>query len=106
LFNEGQAEYYGASRLDKSGRKLLVGQSDPWRIVPLDAMLKGGRLPPAQWLMRCSRADFMRLTPKKAEETGAPVWTAGDNYASSWALVHFCLEGEKRRWAPSLLTYF
>lgn len=105
-FNEGQAEYYGASRLDKTGKKLLVGQSEPWRIAPLDAMLKGDRLQPAQWLMRCSRGDFMRLTPKKPEETGAPVWTAGDNYAASWALVHFCLEGDKKRWAPSLLTYF
>ena len=105
-FNEGQAEYYGASRLDKSGKKLLVGQSNLWRIPPLDAMLKGNRLQPAQWLMRCSRGDFMRLAPKKPGETGGPVWTAGDNYAASWALVHFCLEGERRRWAPSLLTYF
>jgi Flp pilus assembly protein TadD len=105
-FNEGQAEYYGASRLDKSGKKLLVGQSNMWRIPPLDAMLKGNRLQPAQWLMRCSRGEFMRLVPKKPGETGGPVWTAGDNYAASWALVHFCLEGDRKRWAPSLLTYF
>ena len=105
-FNEGQAEYYGASRIDKTGKKLLVGQTEPWRIVPLDAMLKGKRLQPAQWLMRCPQRDFMRLTPPKPEETSAPMWTAGDNYAASWALVHFCLEGDKKRWAPSLLTYF
>ena len=105
-FNEGQAEYYGASRLDKNGKKLSVGQSNPWRIVPIDAMLKGNRLQPAQWLMRCSSSDFMRLTPPKENQTGAPVWTASDNYAASWALVHFCLEGERKRWAPGLLTYF
>lgn len=105
-FNEGQAEYYGGSRLDKTGKKLTVGQTAAWRVGALYELLQKNRLQSAQWLMRCPQPDFMRLEPAKPGETSAQVWTAGDNYAASWALVHFCLEGENRRWAKNLLAYF
>jgi tetratricopeptide (TPR) repeat protein len=105
-FNEGQAEYYGASRLDKSGKKVTVGHSDPWRIPALAALLDKKRLPRAEWLMKCTPEKFMRLEPLKPGETGSQVWTAGENYASSWALVHFCLEGEKGRWSRLMMDYF
>jgi tetratricopeptide (TPR) repeat protein len=105
-FNEGQAEYYGGSRLDKTGKKVSVGQTEPWRVGALQALLAKKRLQRAEWLMQCPRDQFMRLEPPKAGETAAAVWTAGDNYAASWALVHFCLEGENKRWARPLMDYF
>jgi tetratricopeptide (TPR) repeat protein len=105
-FNEGQAEYYGGSRLDKTTKKVTVGQTEPWRVGTLQALLAKKRLQRAEWLMTCPRDQFMRLEPPKPGETAAQVWTAGDNYAASWALVHFCLEGENKRWARPLLDYF
>ncbi len=105
-FNEGQAEYYGGSRLDKTGKKLTVGQTEPMRVGTLQALLAKKRVPRAEWLMTLPREQFMRLEPAKPGETAAQVWTAGDNYAASWALVHFCLEGESKRWARNLLDYF
>jgi tetratricopeptide (TPR) repeat protein len=105
-FNEGQAEYYGGSRLDKTGKKVAVGQTEPWRVGALQALLAKKRLQRAEWLMSCPRDQFMRLEPPKPGETAAQIWTAGDNYAASWALVHFCLEGEKGRWARTLMDYF
>jgi tetratricopeptide (TPR) repeat protein len=103
-FNEGQAEYYGGSRLDKSGKKLVVGQTSAMRVGQLWGMLEKRRLPGAEALMRLPRADFMRLKALQPGETAA--WTASENYAASWALVHFCIEGDGKRWARNLLGYF
>jgi tetratricopeptide (TPR) repeat protein len=105
-FNEGQAEYFGGSRLDKTGRKLFVGQTEPWRVPALNDLLVRNHLQPAQWLMRCPQPEFMRLEEPKAGETTDATWTAGFNYAAAWGLVHYCMEGDGRRWAKHLLAYF
>ncbi len=104
-FNEGQAEYFSAATMDKGGKRVSCGKTNAWRIGQLQQLLENGRLPPAADLMQCDGATFMGA--QQGPESGARIRTnPSENYAASWALVHFCLEGENRRWSSQFLQYF
>lgn len=104
-FNEGQAEYFGASGFDAAKKKVRPGQTNAWRIDWIEAMLAKRRLPEARWLMQTDAATFMRPQPDpKYGKSGES--TVGEHYAAAWALVHFCLDGEGGRWQKTFLSYF
>ncbi len=105
-FNEGQGEYFGASTLKKSGKSVKVGQTNPWRIGLVRKMLGNGRWPRAEDLMQRSARVFMGHPSSDPRYGGKPPNSPGENYAASWTLVHFCIEGAKKRYAKSLLKYF
>lgn len=104
-FNEGQAEYFGASAYDEPRRKVKPGQSNPWRIGGLQALQAAGRIPDAKWLMQADAQTFMRTRPDPRYGKEGRT-TAGEHYVVAWALVHFCLEGDGGRWQKNFLGYF
>ncbi|MCG3134094.1 MAG: hypothetical protein HMLKMBBP_01380 [Planctomycetes bacterium] len=103
-FNEGQAEYFGPSRIVEGKKRLEVGCTNPWRIGVIAQLLRTNRVPEAKWLMQTDAQTFMRVkTDPKYADKGT---TVGDHYALGWALVHYCIEGEKGRWQKTFLNYF
>lgn len=103
-FNEGQAEYFGASDYDEAKKKVKVGQSNAWRVPVLKALIAQKRIPDAKWFMQTDAATFMRV--QSDPQYGKQGTTVGDHYALGWAIVHYCLEGDKGRWQKSFLDYF
>ncbi len=106
-FNEGQAEYFGASTLRKSGKTVDVGQTNSWRIGILERMLQNGRLPRTEELMQRTAQVFMGGVPKHDPRySGKRLNSPVENYTASWALVHFLVDGQKRRHQKKLMRYF
>ncbi len=106
-FNEGQGEYFGASVLPDGKKRVKVGQSNPWRLGPLRSMLQKKRLPPAEELIQRDAKTFMGMGPKHDPRyAGGKPNSVGENYAASWALVHFFIEGQKGRHEKTFLKYF
>ncbi len=103
-FNEGQAEYFGSSRLREGRKRVDVGGTNPWRVGELSQMLAKQRLPLAADLMRLDAATFMGGPTSGTSDR--LVNTPVENYAASWALVHFLIEGQKGRHESLLLAYF
>jgi tetratricopeptide (TPR) repeat protein len=106
-FNEGQGEYFGASVLPEGKKRVLVGQSNSWRLGALAGMLRSGRLPAAEVLIQRPANVFMGMGPKRDPRYGGKKANGpGENYAASWALVHFFIEGQRGRHEKSFLNYF
>ena len=105
-FNEGQGEYFGASVLPEGKKRVQVGQTNSWRIGLLGQMLQKKRIPTAQTLMQRDAATFMGMNRGDPRYAGEVQNNPGENYAVSWALVHFLIEGQKGRNEKLLLSYF
>ncbi len=106
-FNEGQAEYFGASVLPEGRKRVRVGQTNAWRMGVLQQLLRQNRLPKTEDLMRRDAAMFMGRVPKQDPRYAGQVRNSPvENYAASWALIHFLIEGQRGRHERLLLNYF
>jgi hypothetical protein len=105
-FNEGQGEYFGASILPAGKKRVQVGQTNSWRIGLLSQMLRKKRIPAAEVLMQRDAATFMGMKKRDPRYAGEVQNNPGENYAVSWALVHFLIEGQRGRHEKLLLKYF
>ncbi len=105
-FNEGQAEYFGASVLPEGRKRVRVGQTNPWRIGQLAQMVRKKRMPRVEVLMQRDAATFMGMKKREPRYAGEVQNNPGENYAASWALVHFLIEGRRGRYEKLLLNYF
>lgn len=92
--NEGLAEYYGACTMRKG--KIVRGAVQEERLVGLRALLEEGKLPDLETLLSHGHPDRR-----------APGWKkfTVDDYAHSWALVHFLFHGADGKFQPRLVAY-
>jgi tetratricopeptide (TPR) repeat protein len=105
-FNEGQGEYFGASVLPEGKKRVVVGQTNSWRIGLLAQMVRKKRLPAAEVLMQRDAATFMGMARRDKRYAGEVQNNPNENYAASWSLVHFLIEGRRGRHEKKLLNYF
>jgi hypothetical protein len=91
-FNEGMAEYVGATRVE-AGRVVQTGGLQEGRLSNLKAAMKyGWRARPFRDIMRESQAEFY----------GAD---APFKYAQAWSMIHFFMHGEGGRHREALKAY-
>jgi hypothetical protein len=92
-FNEGMAEYYGATTFD-AAYKPAEGGLQAGRLASLRARPKGssGKLLPFKTIMLLPPAAFMASDP-------------GRNYAQSWAMVHWFKRGPDVRARETFQRY-
>lgn len=91
-FNEGLAEYFGATTFDEAGTP-AAGGLHQGRLPDLQAALESKKLLPIEPLMLLDHEAFM-----KGEEVGL-------RYAQSWALVHWFKHGADPAAAGLFKTY-
>ncbi len=94
MINEGIAEYYGAATYRKG--KFTRGRVQDGRLADVLRMLDEKTLPSLEQLLARGHPD-----------RDAPDWAAFtvDDYAQSWAFVHFLFHAEDGKYLPRLLTY-
>ena len=95
---EGLADYFGASELTAGG--IVPGQRHPLRLDALRRALATARVDSLRPLMTATPEEFLGGRVADFRERSALV---GRNYALSWALAHFLVEGEYR---PVLARYY
>ncbi len=81
-FNEGLAQYFETATT--RNQRLQVGQVPPDRLAAAQSILRTGRGPSVAELIRMDRATFYRQ--------------AGVTYPLSWALAHYLMERDQRRY--------
>ena len=91
-FNEGMAEYVGATRIEK-GKVVETGGIQEGRLRNLKDALKYGWKPlPFAEIMQESRAEFYGVN-------------AAFKYAQAWSMIHFFMKGDSGKWRPVLKEY-
>ncbi len=91
-FNEGMAEYVGASRVEK-GKVAERGRIQEGRLDDLKAALKYGwkPVPFGQILVESQASFYAKDAPFK--------------YAQAWSMIHFFLHAQNGRWKDLLAAY-
>jgi tetratricopeptide (TPR) repeat protein len=91
-FNEGMAEYVGASRI-KDGRVVETGGLQGGRLRDLKTAVKyGWKTLPFTEIMNETQAEFYGKN-------------ASLQYAQAWSMIHFFMLGEGGRWSGVLREY-
>ncbi|MFQ5654671.1 MAG: DUF1570 domain-containing protein [Planctomycetota bacterium] len=92
-FNEGLADFFGPSEyIRQGGKDRMRIRPNPWRLDAIKQLIRHNRCPPATELMTMTQQEM--YDPKMA----------GIHYAQAWAIVHYCMEGQRYR--KTLQSYF
>jgi len=93
-FNEGMADYFGATKFVKVPKEEKKVVPNWWRLPKVKEMINNNTARPMKELMLLSQAELY----DKATVQG--------NYAQSWSIIYFLCEYDNRRYFPLLGKYF